>query len=249
MRRGIVLLSLFGSLAFAGAWLLSYLQPLLVERAARELIRIEVQAQVEGKLASLDDSRIAGLAQRALRRANVDIDREKLRADVAAKVAEMLRSDCECRRRLGELVRAAETSRLASLVQGRAQLTALIEARYASVRDSLLREFRIFTASNAIAFVLLGAVTLVRGRARLQLLLPAIVLVGAVLVTGGLYLFNQDWLHTIVFGDYLGLGYAAYLSGLAALLADIAFNRARITSRVCNFIAGLLGSAATALPC
>jgi hypothetical protein len=243
MRRAILLLSVLGTLVFAGAWLFSYLQPLAVERAARELLRIEVQAQVEDRLDAFDDSRIAGLAQRALRKADIDIDREKLRAEVAAKVAGMLDPGCECRQRLAEGWRGLEAGRLASLVQGRSRLTAFVEARYASVRDSLLREFRIFTASNAIAFLLLGVVTWRRERARLQLLLPTLVLVGAVLVTSGLYLFNQDWLHTIVFGDYLGLGYAAYLSGVAALLADIAFNRARVTDVVLNALGAAIPAA------
>ena len=74
-------------------------------------------------------------------------------------------------------------------------------------------------------------------------ILPAFVLVGAVLLAGGLYLFNQDWLHTIVFGDYLGLGYAAYLALVAAMLADIAFNRARVI----NVLLNALGAAVA--PC
>jgi hypothetical protein len=65
MRRALLFFSLLGTVAFAGGWLLSYLQPLRVERAARELIRIEVQAQVERKLDALDDSRIGVLAQQA----------------------------------------------------------------------------------------------------------------------------------------------------------------------------------------
>lgn len=249
MRRAILLLSLFGTIGFAGAWLLSYLQPLLVERAARELIRIEVQAQVEGKLAALDDSRIARLAQQALRRTDLDIKRTKLRQDISAKVADMLRADCECRRRLADGIRAVEAGRLGSLLDARGRLSALVEAGYASVRNDLLREFRIFTASNAIAFLLLGVLTKTRERARLQLLLPALVLVGAVLVTGGLYLFNQDWLHTIVFGDYVGWSYALYLGGVAAFFADIAFNRARVSTRVFNFVANVFGAAASAVPC
>jgi hypothetical protein len=240
MRRALLFFSLLGTVAFAGGWLLSYLQPLRVERAARELIRIEVQAQVERKLDALDDSRIGVLAQQALRSADIEIDRGKLRADIAAKVADMLRTDCECRRRLAEGVKAFEASRLSSLVRDRDKVITLIEARYASVRDSLLREFRIFTASNAIAFLLLGVVAQARERARLQLLLPALVLVGAVLITGGLYLFNQDWLHTIVFGDYLGFGYAAYLAVVAGLLADIAFNRARVINVLLNALGAVV---------
>ncbi len=112
-----------------------------------------------------------------------------------------------------------------------------------------MREFRVFTGSNAIAFALLGVVTLLRRNATLQLALPAVVLAGAVVVTGSLYLFNQNWLHTIVFGEYVGLAYAAYLAGVALLLADVVFNRARITTRMVNVVLQSVGSAVHALPC
>jgi hypothetical protein len=92
-------------------------------------------------------------------------------------------------------------------------------------------------------------VTVVRRQAKLQLLLPALVVFGAVGLTGGLYLLNQDWLHTIVFGDYVGWGYAAYLSLVAALLADILLNRARVSTRILNLLFDIVGSAATVTPC
>jgi hypothetical protein len=112
-----------------------------------------------------------------------------------------------------------------------------------------MREFRIFTASNAIAFALLVAITLIRRAATLQLFLVALVVVGAVMVTGGLYLFNQNWLHTIVFGDYVGMAYAAYLAGVTLLFADVVFNRARVTTEIVNIVLEAIGSAARAVPC
>lgn len=56
---------------------------------------------------------------------------------------------------------------------------------------SLAREFRIFTASNALVFLALAGVTARRRRAGLQLALPAIVLVTASAVTAMLYLFTH----------------------------------------------------------
>lgn len=50
---------------------------------------------------------------------------------------------------------------------------------------------RIFTASNMVAFVLLGFATFRQRRAALQLFLPAVILVGAVVIAGNLYLFKR----------------------------------------------------------
>ena len=83
----------------------------------------------------------------------------------------------------------------------------------------------------------------------LQLVLPAFVLVGAVGITGGMYLFSQNWLHTIIFGQYIGFAYSLYLAAVALLLTDVAFNRARVTTQIVNSALNLVGTAASAVPC
>jgi hypothetical protein len=255
MRRFILFVSALGAALFGGALLLSFVEPLLIERAAREIVRIEVERRVGEKIDDLSDKRIAGLAQRALQKTDVDIQRtqESIRADLPAKVArvvaDMLKVDCECRKRMVEDARRGEFERLTSLGQVREKLVGLIESTYASVAANLMREFRIFTGANAVAFALLGIVTFFRRAAALQLALPAIVLVGAVCVTGSFYLFNQNWLHTIVFGEYVGFAYVAYLGAVSSLLADVVFNRARVTTQILNAAFEAVGSAGTVVPC
>jgi hypothetical protein len=255
MRTILLALSLFGALLFGGAFVLSFFDPLLIERAAREVVRIEVERNVGEKIDSLSQSRLVGLAQRALKNTDADIAlsqraiRDEVPARVANAIANMLDADCECRKRMVEYAKNAEHAHLSSLTQVRERLARLIESTYVSVTSQLLREFRIFSASNALAFSLLGCITFIRKKAALQLLLPAVVLVGAVMVTSALYLFNQNWLHTIVFAQYVGLAYCSYLAGVAILLADVLFNRARMTTRLVNLAFNVLGSAASAVPC
>ena len=255
MRAAVLALSVLGALFFGGALVLSWANPLLVERSAREVLRIEVERRVGERIDALSDSRIAGLAQRALHKAGVEIEdtQAEIRAQVPQRVAEvvanMLDADCACRQRLTASFQAGWQEHLSSQLQLRERLGGLIESAYASVSASLMREFRIFCASNAVAFLLLGAITAWRRKAGLQLVLPAGVLIGAVAVTGGLYLFGQDWLHTIVFGDYVGWAYSFYLAGVATLLADIAFNRARVTTQIVNLALHAVGSTLSAVPC
>jgi len=255
MRRAILILSLLGASVFAGAFFLSYAQPLLVERAATTVLRIEIEREVGARLDAQFESGIVAFAQRALGRTDAQIarTRQQLREDVEWKVGEvvskMLDPDCTCRQRLQALARQWHVEKLRSLQQAREQLQHVVESAYATVRRDLLREFRIFTASNAIAFALLALVALLRKRANLQLLLPALAISGAVLVSASLYLFNQDWLQTIVLGDYVGWGYAMYLSTVALLLADILMNHARVTTHVVNAALNVAGAAASAVPC
>jgi hypothetical protein len=255
MRRAVLALGLIGALLFGGLAALSWLDPLRVESAARELLRIEVERRVGKKIDALSDSRIAGLARRALEKTSVDLERaqQDLRAQiprrVADAIADFLKADCECRQRLRAQQEQAQSDHINSLAQAQGKLQGWIESAYAHVAQSLLRELRIFGLSNAAAFALLALVTLARRRATLQLALPALVLLGAVAITGGLYLFNQNWLHTIVFNDYVGWAYAGYLCGVALLLSDIAFNRARVCTEIVGSALDAVGSGITITPC
>lgn len=255
MRAVILTLSVLGTLLFGSAFALSFVEPILIERAARELVRIEVERRVGDKVDVLSNSRIAGMAQRALDKTDEEVERTKeamrieLPRKVAKVVADMLDVDCECRKRLVEYAQKAASERLSSLVDVRGRLVTLIESAYSSATASLMREFRIFTGSNAAAFALLAAVTLLRRRATLQLALPAVILAGAVVVTASLYLFNQNWLHTVVYGQYVGFAYSLYLAGVALLLADVLLNRARVSTRLINAAFEAVGSAASIAPC
>lgn len=95
--------------------------------------------------------------------------------------------------------------------QAQQRLTTLIRSEYMETANQLTREFRIFTGTNAVVFALLIVAVVVRPQARLQLVPVALVLMIAAVVTAYLYLFNQNWLHTLVFSDYVAFAYLGYL--------------------------------------
>jgi len=161
----------------------------------------------------------------------------------------MQNADCDCRRFVAAATQMILTSELMARVTASDQLTRLIRVRYGEVSQALLREFRIFTGANALVFLLLFLTTFFRREAGLQLLLPAVVLVGAATIVASLYGFGQNWLHTILFSDYVGLAYFAYLGAAVAFLADVVFNRARISTRVVNAVLDVVGAATSAAPC
>lgn len=255
MRSTILGFGLCGMLLFGAAFLLSFARPLAVERIAREAVRIQVERETGARIDALTGGRLAGMAHGVLKGIDTQGMRtwRAMRADLPHRVAEvtagMLDADCPCRRRLGTFAGVLAQGRLFRLGLAHARLTGLIESRYAAVRGRLLRECRIFTGANAAAFALLAGVTLARRRAGLQLVLPAAVLAGALAIAGGFYLFGQDWLHTLIFNDYVGLAYAGWLAAVALLLADIALNGARVTTRAVNAVLHAAGSTVSALPC
>lgn len=238
MRRIILGFSLAGTFLFGLAFAISFAQPIRIESVARELLRLEVERQTGARIDALTGTRVATFTRQVIARSDADIVamRAALRTGLPEKTAwvvdDMLDPDCDCRRRLASAVDAGTRLHLRALEGMRGRLQAMIESSYAEVSTRLLREWRVVTLSNAVAFALLGAVTLARRGPALQLALPAAVIGGAVVATGACYLFAQDWLHTIVFGSYVGLAYAGWLAAVALLLADVAFNRARVVNGV-----------------
>ncbi|MEY4564030.1 MAG: hypothetical protein RLZZ618_3307 [Pseudomonadota bacterium] len=246
MRIILLIISLIGFVFFGAALAMSLLQPTWVESVAREGIRLELERRVGARLASLDGGALSGIAARMSGKNAEEL--AELRREVAAGVpkkiasivAQMRIPGCPCRtiadveKDVGGVFerRALELTRLND------RLERFIRTQYMDVAGSLLREFRILTGANALVFALLGSVVMFRRRAGVQLWVPAGVLLGAAVLVGGLYVFNQNWLHTILFSDYVGWGYFAYLGVVIALLADAAFNKSRVITRLLN----LLGS-------
>jgi hypothetical protein len=254
MRFGVLTISVVGVLAFAALFVLSYASPVTLEAWARVAIQHEIEKRASAVLQSLDQSALVRAAEKALGANNREIERTRealaeLPARVARISAEMLDPKCPCRARAAELYKGSLAAKVARLTSVNERLTQLVQSKYAEVSQALLREFRIFTAANALVFACLGLVALFRRKAGLQLVLPAMVLLVAGVAVAYLYLFTQNWPQTVLLGDYVGLWYFPYLGLAVAFLSDIAFNRARVTTWLVNRMLEAVGSAATAVPC
>lgn len=254
MRSFIFCVSVIGAVLFITAFGASYAKPTLVESLFREAIRHEVEKRVGEKLASIDDRRIVEILNRTIA---VEINKvrnlkELVRKRVAAELDKMRDPTCECRtidKGTSEMVDKAVSLfydwSIVRLEEFNKRLTILIRTKYMEAVESLTREFRIFTGANAVVFALLGLTTYLRREAGLQLILPAIVLIGAGCIVGGFYLFGQDWLHTIVFSTYIGLGYFAYLSVALAFMLDVFYNSGRVSAAIIRGVLDVINAAET----
>lgn len=103
LRKLVLFISTIGLLLFGGAFVASLLDPLLVERAGRELIRIQVQKKIGEQIETLDQAAMGKLASRVLSEQVADLKRqlqEQAPARIAAVIAKMQQADCECRRKI-----------------------------------------------------------------------------------------------------------------------------------------------------
>lgn len=254
-RRVVFVIAAIGASGFGAAFLVSFFDPGFVERTAAQIIRHQVEKEVRQKIDALDGSflmkkarELAGRQAEESRAIQQKLT-ERLPEKLAAEIAQLKKLDCECRRKIEKSIRGGFEWRIVSLAQAQERLQTLIRTKYMETAEKLVREFRIFTGTNAAVFLLLALVAYFRERADVHLIPATIMLIGAAGLTAYLYLFNQNWLHTIIFNDYVGLAYIGYLGMAVALLADVLLNRARVTTKILNAIANLLGSMTPVLPC
>ncbi|MBV7542511.1 hypothetical protein [Acidovorax sp. sic0104] len=242
VRPLALLAALLGSLFFGGLLLVSLLQPTWVEHTARERIRQHIEEKTGEKLQALDARFLAGRAQLLWQGKQQEIEAarkslsEGLPARVATIAAEMGIPACECRKRREERL----LLEIGTAQQMQAQLDALIRTAYLDTADRLLRELRIFSGANALAFALLGLAALRRRGAQAPALVPAAAtLLAAALISSMVYLWGQNWLHTIVFGSYVGWGQFAYIALVYAWLCDLLFNQARVSGHMCHGVGSI----------
>jgi hypothetical protein len=254
-RRSVVTIGVVGFLFFSLAFFASWANPGFVEQIAKQIIRFQVEEQVHEKVEAIDSHFLAKQATIFAHKYTDDIAQTKrqlaqqLPARIAEVIAEMQNLDCECRKKIETNIRERFEWQIASATLANERLTTLIRSKYMETARQLTREFRIFTGTNAIVFGLLLIATMIKRHAGLHLLPSAFVLLLAAAITAYFYLYNQNWLHTLVFSDFVGFAYVGYLAGVFALICDILFNRARVTAELLTQLLKAVGSAIKVAPC
>jgi hypothetical protein len=248
-----------GAALFLFLFVLTYHTPEWVEDFAAAYIEREASRQIDERIDSFQPPAGEGALSRlasALYDANeAEIERQKeaLRLQVhermADAIAEIRNLDCECRDKWAQWIEEGSVARMKALNLSNDAIQEFIHATYAQVVDNLKHDIRIFTGANSSMFLLLLAIAFLKPQAVLQVLVPGLLLAAATLICSYFYVFEQNWLLTIIHNDYLGFVYLAYLGLVFGLLCDIVLNRARITTRIVNAVLNAVGSAASAVPC
>ena len=258
----MVFLRLVGAAGFALFALffsLTYSTPEWVENFAADFIRAEVSERIDETIDSLTPPTGEGALQRFAQTLYAENEEriEQLRANLKTNIhermadalAEIRNLDCECRDKYAQVFREGLELDAAMLQAANDRIVEFIQSEYMDVVAELKRDIRIFTGSNAGVFLLLLLVSFLKPRAIAHLFLPGILLLVATLLCSYFYIFEQNWLLTIIYSDYLGFGYLAYVGIVFLFLCDIVFNKGRVTTEILNAFLNAVGSAASVVPC
>lgn len=259
MKFTLRLIGLLGTVLFSVFLSLTYHIPGYVEALGKNFIREQIREKTDQKIDSLKlgkpDSLLGKVAGKIYEqnRKKIDSLKQKLKSQahesLANVIAQMRDLDCECRDKWAAYIKRDYEIQLLNLEAMNEKLKDFMKIKYMEVSTELKRDVRIFTGSNLLIFSLIFLISFLKPRAVTHLFLPGILLVISTGICSYFYVFEQNWLLTIIYNDYIGMGYLVYLGILFLFLSDIVFNRGRVTTKILNGILEAIGQVGTVLPC
>lgn len=255
MSTTLRLIGLFGMLIFGILFTITFLSPKTIESSAKGFVKYQIEKEVREKQKSIVDSSVASKALSIAEKLGLESEKLQKRLDnnlpekIASVIASMCGYDCEKKKVLAQSITLGYMDRLKSIEVAQDTLGDLIKGKYIEIVGNLKLDLRIFLGSNFVMFLILLVVSFAKPRAMAHLFLPGLLLVLATIISSAIYVYGQDWFYTVLYDDYMGVGYLAYISIIFGVLIDIALNRARVTTEVINGIANALGSAFSVLSC
>jgi hypothetical protein len=241
-------IGVLGMLLFGALFAFTYSTPTWVEEYAVQFIETEVRERVDGKIDGLElpkgDGALARTAAELFDRARGQVEqrREQLKARIHESfekaLAQVRRSDCECRVR-AQLVEAGAGLEAMLVDATTRRLDSFIQSTYMEVANGLKRDLRIFTASNFAVFLLLLVASFTRRDLADWLFVPGLLLGASAIFCTYCYVFDQNWLLTLVYRQYTGYAYLFGIWFVFLFLLDVALNRARVTINLLHSQFGL----------
>jgi hypothetical protein len=241
-----------GAALFAFFFVLTFWRPAWVETFAADFLKAQVASELHERIDSFGtagSSEVLSKAAEIIYRRNqqrIDEYKARLEAHVDERIAEcisqMLDLQSEARARVARLLEAGTLQGASSLTALNERMTDVIQGRYLRTVNELKRDLRIFTATNACCFLLLLLATFVRPQFMKQLFVPGYLLLAATIYCSYSYVYEQNWLLTVIYSDYLGFAYLGYLSVVFLLLCDFVLNRARVTLAIMNGMVGTIAA-------
>ncbi len=251
---GIVGVVIFGMFLY-----FTYGIPGYVEEIGKDFIKNQIRDETNEKIENIKlegkGSKLAQLAGKLYQKHQEEIDRvksqlhNKAHEKLADVIAEMRDLDCECRNKYAQMYKEGFEFRIASLQSANEKLQDFMKAKYMEVAAELKKDVRIFAGCNFLVFLILFLVSFLKPKAISHLFVPGTLLTGSTLLCSYFYVFQQNWLFTIIYNDYMGFAFLGYVFLVFLFLCDIVFNHARVTTKIINGVLNAVGSAASVLPC
>jgi len=259
MLRGF---GLVGSLFFVSLFLLTFSASHMVEKSAKSFIESKLQNEITEKIDAIKlpqsktlEKVLGNKAQDVYQKSDEKSTefKQKLKdglpAIMATQMEKVTDPSCECRTKWKERLNASLQFEVTTLEKAREKLVDMIHGKYMETVGKLTRDIRIFFGLNALLFINVVLLSFLKPEATEHLFFPSLLMLLSSGICSYFYLFKQNWFYTILYNDYIGFGYLAYVVVVFALLCDIVFNKAKVTTKIINFFAHAIGSSFSLTSC
>lgn len=253
---------LLGVLIFTPLFLFTFFDSQTIEKSGKSFIEWKLKNEMNDKIDSITLPQSKILEKLLGNKAKVlyqktdeklTILKQQLKDDVPAilanQLAKMGNLSCECREKWEERLRDSMKFEIASLEKAKVKLVNFTQAKYMEIVKKLTLDVRIYLGVNALVFIFLFLVSFMKPRATNHLFLPGSLMLLSTAICSYFYLLEQNWFYTILYNDYTGFGYLAYLLVVFAFLCDIVFNKAKVVTEMINLLTQAIGSAFSITPC
>ncbi len=255
MNTTLRIIGALGIVLFGVLISVTFLSPERIEQSAKSFVQYKIEKEVRETQETITESSAAQAALSVAEKLGFEKDRieSNLENDLPNKIASVIAAmcgyDCEKKKIVAESIATGYMDRIKNIKVAESTLSDIIKGRYLEIVGNLKLDLRIFLGSNLVMFIILLAVSFAKPKAVQHLFLPGLLLLVATVISSMIYIFGQDWFYTIIYNDYMGFGYLAYIGVIFGFLLDIIFNKARVTTEIINAIANALGSALSVVPC
>ena len=234
---------------FLGLFLLVWLAPERVERSAKSFAQARLQTTAMEKFDHADDSPLSQSLERLREQYMAEADATTAMIEarvgdaVAAIIARMCHLDCKLRSKLAGNIQRGLKEQLAKYNAAIESVQGALKDGFREIVTRILDDLKIFLGSTGLSTFAVFLIAMLRPAFARPLFLPATLLLVSSLTSVMIYVFGQNWFFTILFNDYMGYGYAAYIGVIFLFLIDIVYLHATITTAIIE----AMSKAATAL--
>ena len=255
MSITLKLIGLIGLILFGLFFSITFLSPEKVEESAKGFVKSKIEAEFRQKQQAIKDSTVTEAALNIAGKLGLEKEKIQSRLDdnlpekIATIITSMCGYDCEKKKALTKSITSNYLERIKSIKIAESTLSDIVKGKYIEIVSDLKLDLRIFLGCNLMMFLILLVISFAKPKAVAHLFLPGLLLLVATILSSVMYIFGQDWFYTILYNDYMGFGYLAYLAVIFAFLMDISFNGSKITTEIINGILNAIGSAFSVMPC
>jgi len=253
---------LVGLVLFLPLFLFTFSDPHLIEKSGKDFIEWKLKKETSKKIDSIElpsSKKLEKLFGDKVKKLHQETEnklenlKKQLKNDapkiIMTQIAKVSNLSCECRNKWEERLHSSLKLEIASFEKTKDKLAIFAQAKYMEIVEKLTLDIRIFLGVNSIIFLLLLLASFLKPKATQHLFLPATLMLVSTIICSYFYIFEQNWFNTIIYNSYTGFGYLAYLTIVFAILCDIVFNKAKVTTEIINLLLNAIGSTFSVAPC